>query len=308
MNRAVALLVLVVFILAFTGSSLAVEPISGSSEIADLKAELEKLRTTVAEQAEQIQQYHSSVRQLQKELAEQKKRAEELEDFCQKHGIDPTESQKSPQPKKGEYLYRGHVRSQAWFERNYRILCDKIACIDGKYIDISQISEVSPNPPNQQGEIRRLSIWGLKILQVLTPGEALIEQRTRIYDGIFHVTGLSEKAVDGVLLINYTTHFQRPDERGNDRHRKRQVRLPQNEVNSVLVYRGLYNYRTPLGGSNTVGSYEIFPPMTREQFADALAKGFTIEPILQRMAQMEREAKKKGSRPTSGFIPGRSRR
>lgn len=238
-----------------------------------VKAELEQLKKTLKKQVDQIQK-------LTKEFAELKQRVQELEDLCEKHGIDPNESNTSAKAKKGEYVYRGKVRSQGWFERNYRILCDKIAYVDGTYIDITDIKGFSPHPPDQLGDIRELPKgFGPKILQIVKPGEALIEIHPI---GMFHATGLSEKAVDKALLNNYTT-VQVPDERGKNR-----------TVNSIIVYQGLYQYVTLDGGSRTIGSYKICPPMTREQFADALANDFAIEPILQRAAQMERESRKKG--------------
>lgn len=179
------------------------QPTAASDSV---RAELEELRTTVAKQAKQIQQ-------LQKELAEQKRRTQEVEAVCQQHGIDPTRPVKSTQPEAGKYTYRGQVRSRAWFERHYRILCDKIVCIDGKYIDITKIGQISPNPPKQQGNICLSPSSNSKILQVLSPGEALIELRMAGHRmGIFHATGLSEQAVDDTLFANYTT-VRIPDKR-----------------------------------------------------------------------------------------------
>ena len=43
-----------------------------------------------------------------------------------------------------------------------------------------------------------------------------------------------------------------------------------------LIYVGPYQYKTVGGNSSTIQSYATYSPLTREQFSDALSKGFEL--------------------------------
>lgn len=157
------------------------------------------------------------------------------------------------------YMYLGKSHPQVWFEQMYKEFADKIVFADGKYLDagksaLSGWPEIDPTSP-------ATSVWGktpygCKVRQVLSPNDVLIERPSEVREWpdplgvqfytvpalLFHVKGVDTKGlVDGT------------------------------EFKARLVYTGTYSY-----SGRTIASYTIYGPLSKEQFADALAKGFKL--------------------------------
>ncbi len=237
--------------MAFATESAQPTPTSDS-----VRAELEELWITVAKQAKQIQQ-------LQKELAEQKRRSQELESLCQKHGIDPSKPLESTQPEAGKaetYMYLGKPRTKAWFDRVYRDFADKITFVDGQYLDVGKALVGASEVPG----VAEIGSAGetpdrCKVFQVVAE-DAILVRRSEFRTGggpggfpwihrelFFHVKGVDTKDLtDGA------------------------------EFSAKLLSIGTYHYTAVDGAIKTIPSYTIHAPLTKEEFADALANGFRL--------------------------------
>jgi hypothetical protein len=164
-------------------------------------------------------------------------------------------------------VYRGQKRSKFWFETAYNHFRDKIALVDGKYVDIGKdlltLGKVAGKEEIVSGNLLYLHRETLcegfpRVLQVLGPSELLVNHPAislwkggamyRSKASVIHIRGIDTKGlVDGRVLGDKT-----------------------------LLHVGTYQYQDLLGATRTVSSYVLCKPLTKEQFADALAKGFKL--------------------------------
>jgi hypothetical protein len=149
------------------------------------------------------------------------------------------------------YMYKNKVRDDKWFDQMWKTFSDKIACVGGKYLDIgfarlrSYPEEVQAEPPKPGTELRR-SRDDSTIFQVLGKEEVLV--RTALYDVLFYVKGL-----DTSQLVNGAS-------------------FPQVD----LVYMGPYTYHASNRATNTIQSFIVYKPLTRDQFAEVLSSDFVL--------------------------------
>ncbi|MCX5672383.1 MAG: hypothetical protein NTU94_13790 [Planctomycetota bacterium] len=188
----------------------------------------------------------------------------------------PQPAAQAPKPSDG-CTYKGKPRNEMWFEAMYARFSNKIACVDGKYVDVGLarlhgLQVQGKEPPTPGTELRTAPAHS-EVFQVLGKEEALVRRAAsqgRIIGGgsgpasawgsiaaaglsvpevLFHVKGLdTARLVDGADF---------PDK-------------------IDLLYVGTYTYDTPIGATNTLQSFRVYKPLTREQFAKALGSSFAL--------------------------------
>ena len=225
------------------------EPPPKTDESAVQRAELNMLRSMVKSQVEQIEKLKAQnaalaeqVKRLEEVKAENAKLAEQvnhLEQLCANEGIVIT-------PPAGMYVYLGKLRSEAWFEDMYKRFADQIALVDGQYVhrrvDLARVLKLAMAVvPSSPGRHER----GCRVMQVIDEKQMLV----RDWGIIAHITGVRTAGlVDG-------TGFGP----------------------AILTCIGTYRYKTVTGAAATVPSYAVVHiPLTREQFAGALAAGVPL--------------------------------
>lgn len=163
-------------------------------------------------------------------------------------------------PSDNTYMYLGRPRPQSWFEKTYREYHDKIVNVNGKYLDIGNLVLRADDIVPEVAAYGKTPA-NCEVMQVLGESEVLIRRPAfRVIGGaslhsriqaaasslpelIFHVKGVDTKGlVDGA------------------------------EFTAQLVCIGTYRS----GDGSTIPSYAVYTPLTKEQFADALAKGFRL--------------------------------
>jgi len=184
----------------------------------------------------------------------------------------------APKPSDG-CTYKGKPRNEMWFEAMYARFSNKITCVDGKYLDVGLARlhglQVQGKEPPRPGTELRTAPADSKIFQVLGKEEALVRRAAsqgRIIGGggggglaagwgsiaaaalsspevLFHVKGL-----DTARLVDGADFPEKID----------------------LLYVGTYTYRTPIDATNTLQSFRVYKPLTREQFAKALGSSFAL--------------------------------
>jgi hypothetical protein len=195
------------------------------------------------------------------------------------------------------YTYKGKPRNEAWMKTMYSKFRDKIAVVDGKFIDVGRalldLQSVEPQPPSPGTELR-LMPGGSKVLQVLGADSILVRKEEirarRIVspDGkttnfvlpepeiLFHLAGVDTTGlVDGMSLT--------PSD-GTSRWRR-------------LVFAGTFRYAATDGSAKTIQSYRPYATPTLGQFAAALASGFELTEYSMAPAK---PAQKPASRPSGG--------
>jgi len=205
---------------------------SSAKEIERLKAEIKQLQTI-------IKSLQKKISQLRKDLANESNEKIRLLKICRKAGIDVhvKDVAKSGEIKyPDEVMYRGKKRSNEWFDEMYKRFFDKIAFVNGKYIERGILEN-------------RYARFGQKaeILQVINENELLVTDE----DTIYHVHGVSGDFVDGEpfpfrgYLIMFTGTYRYVSALGSVK-----------TIKSCKV--------------------EQYKPLTREQFSDALNSGYIL--------------------------------
>ncbi len=176
------------------------------------------------------------------------------------------------------YLYRGTPRSQTWFDKRYEQFRDKIAIINGEYVQMdprvyweldqnwsgvvmvrvtrkSRVPgpiQVLKSPPTATTAIRTMPP-NAKVFQIIDKASVLISMnvdRSRYGFGqvIFLVRNVNtSKLVDGSGVGSMT-----------------------------LLYSGTFQYTTALGTTKTIQSYVPYIPLNMEHFAKALPGGLVL--------------------------------
>ncbi len=162
--------------------------------------------------------------------------------------------------KPGVYMCRDRKRSQAWFDGKYREYADGIALSDGKYVDIRVDRVNGRSLTSPVGKYCQIT-GGCEVLQVLGKTELLVRRRgtpSQTYArGHGFVPGMNE------LLFHVRTASTKGLVGGAD-------------FKAGLVRNGTYSYRSTQGARKTIESYVVYKPLSKQQFADALAKGFVL--------------------------------
>ena len=172
--------------------------------------------------------------------------------------------------------YKGRLRSAEWFENMFKAHQDKIASLrDGRYLDISmsrllkEIRCIAVMPPEPGYELRTLPETGgenCRIFQVISENEALLYRPAHIWHPFPNPLGMGVKYPEVFFHV-----------KGLDTSRMvNDMPIPANN-DWLLVYVGTYKYGTVIGSSNVIQSYVMYKPLSQEQFADALEKGFELK-------------------------------
>ena len=233
------------------------KPITRGDEIRRLKADVKLLRASLKRQRGKVAELEKEVRRLKA--------------LCRERGIDPTAKPKQEKPKRPKKDAKAQDRAKIPFDELFKEFHDKIALVDGEYYDIGwqklRLETLnapgrnafrrgppepwgSQSPPREVGRYRCMGGYvypfaTIKVQQIIGPKELLALPPD---DMVIHLKGMSTKGmVTGDYLLQHW-----------------------------VVYIGPYQYRTTQGGTHTVRSYELYRPLTKEQFADALAKGFKL--------------------------------
>ena len=159
------------------------------------------------------------------------------------------------------YMGKGKPKSAAWVEKHYKLFRDKIAIVDGKAYDIGRAVCDADGHASGKSGIGGLSamrsgvmppigsyyytpegLTGAKILSVISDSECLVTTKYLL----FHVRGVKKSLVDDA----------------NFRER--------------LVCVGKYRYTSAGGSIKTIPSYEVYSPITKEQFVDIINGGFQL--------------------------------
>lgn len=244
---------------------------AGQDESAGQKAELKMLRATVNTRGRRIAK-------LEAENAKLAGQVKLLLQLCEKAGIAPppvAPLQPASAPSdvaKGEtYMYLGKPRPKVRFEALYRKYHDKIILVDGKYQDVGKalagasevlgVAEIGPVGTTPHG---------CKVMQVLGKDEALIvrPRKVKMY--------YSRRTLTGVGIPGTERTHETPKLLFHVKGVDRKGLVDGAEFKAKLVSIGTYRYTAVTGAASTVASYAVYTPLTKEQFADALAKGFQL--------------------------------
>ncbi len=196
-----------------------------------------------------IESQQKTIDRLKNQLADQIKENKRLLAICRKAGVKTTTPSKTSFDP-GEIVYRGGKRDKKWFDMMYVKFRDKIVRFEGKYIDISPGKCRAMTPAERvwpKGTPVRIN-YKTTVTGVVRKGQVLI---SNIYGTprIVHVHGLERVFVDG------------------------QDFLP---AGTLCIYTGTFEYTNPLGGHHTVPSLAVPKPLTKEQFAEAINRGFEL--------------------------------
>ena len=218
-----------------------------TEDIKLLQAKIKDLEKTIKIQEDLIKRAKKTIDKLKKELAEQVEENKKLKALSKEAGIK-IEPKRKANIDFDNIVYRGRKRSRGWFERIYEKLYDKIAYFDGEYIDIGKVIAnhggwLSSSRSMPRGYITKAP-WNSKVLSVLENAAVLIHK-----DGIvWHVHSLERGFVDDEWF---------PEDK-------------------IFICVGTYTYITPLGAQKTVSSFVICKHLTKEQFAEAINRGFKL--------------------------------
>jgi cell division protein FtsB len=225
-----------------------------ANELRLLRAENTLLKASLA-------QRNKEVEALKAEIAKLSEQVRQLQELCRNAGIALPQPTAEPvatppeAPKAETYMYLGKPCPKMWFEQMYRKFADKIVRVDGKYLDVGKAVAGYTDDQPYVGDIGTAGVIpiGCTIMQVIDNDEVLIlkpgwsREVLIVPDEIFHVTGVDTKGlVDG-------SPFQ-----------------------AKIVCIGTYHYVTVTGAGATITSCAVHTPLTKEQFAEALAGGLQL--------------------------------
>lgn len=175
------------------------------------------------------------------------------------------------------YMYLGKPRSREWMEAMYQRFAYQIVQVDGKYLDVGKalvgasevpaVAEIGPT-----GETPA----GCEVMQVIDNRQVLIRRpeftfRSRVIGGGGGALGAMHRMIqEGAASVHRDEllfHVSGVDTKNL---------LDGAKFNAKLVSIGTYSYESVAGGPVTVPSYTVHRPLTREQFAQALASGVRL--------------------------------
>jgi len=219
--------------------------------------EIRLLKATVKMQAAQI-------RSLKAENAALRAKVDQLRALCRKAGVEP-EPPAATRPGTTGVTYLGKKRTAYWLEAAYKRHSDKIAFIDGRYVDIGEAAlkrtTVSEEAP-AAGDVYRVTPAGSQVQNILGPKEIIIHRPgLRLLQRDVDTGGVKTILVQP-LLYHVT---------GVDTSRLTVGKF----FGGKLLHTGAFTYGST-DEPMSMQSYRPYTPLTREQFADALAKGFRL--------------------------------
>lgn len=177
------------------------------------------------------------------------------------------------QPATTEYSYRGRKVSKAWFDAKYKEFADNITLVGGKFHDVGKAVLNQPllwsgtvqfdaREPAPIGALRWTILadrytGSVKVFQALPGGKAIVA---------YVICGMGIPASERTMFFHAT-------ETGVDKAKHIDGA---NISHRAWVCLGTYSYVTAAGARATIQSYGPHRPLTREEFRQALAKGFVL--------------------------------
>jgi cell division protein FtsB len=221
-----------------------------NEEIKLLQEKIKQLEKTIESQQKRFNQLTARYNDIKKQLDEQIKENERLKDK-----ISPAMPAKTNFDPNDGIIYRGKKRNKLWFYRTYRKFCDKLAYVDGKYIDVGRQLAGYHNLDSDH------MTWPIgspvqfpydsKVISVIKEGEVLISNGIKYSETlVIHLHNL-----DGTYVVGQDF----PDA----------MRLH-------LIYTGIFEYEAAFGRKMTVPSLTPYRPLTKEQFAEAINSGIDL--------------------------------
>jgi hypothetical protein len=234
-----------------------------------LQEKIERLEKTIEFQQKKYEELKADYDDIKKQLDEQIQDNERLKALVKNTDI-VTESVIGKFDPNNGIIYLGKQRDKLWFYRMYRLFCDKLAYVDGKYIylpfvhdrpagpveDITQELKPEGTVINSPSETYP---YDCTVIQVLSPDEAIIRRDRPVGFSVpapeilFHLKGYIGKLVDN-QPFSYKGH---------------------------LVSAGVYEYIDTSGAKSTIQSFRVdknepLTKLTKEQFADAIKSGIKL--------------------------------
>lgn len=290
----VSIITVTIFLSAFDSVLLGAEDANQGSQLQTLQAKIDLLEKTIKTQQEHITSTEKALSDVKKQLDEQIKENKRLRLLYEKAGIGTAgeipesigPNQPSVSPDR-PIVYQGHKRTKPWFEGMYKQFSDKIALLNGKFVNLRFVDIGKPEDmlksPLQVGEIIQIPSK-CKVFSVVREGEVLLAKEYLVKKGssggsvrivpaekgyneitksinrpssgsvsnfIFHVTGYDGPSLSDDQIFPYT---------------------------GKLVCDGTYKYTGDQGTQKTVQSFKVWKPepLTREQFAEAINSGFEL--------------------------------
>lgn len=149
-------------------------------------------------------------------------------------------------------MYLGKSRTRAWFEAAYQEYSHTIAYVGGAYLHVADAinrhAEITPTSPTL-GSIG-VAPRDSEVLSVIDGTSVLVITRpwSPVYKSVWRLGG-----IDTSSLIDHSPI-----------------------TTGTIVCVGTYQYASAGNSERTVTSYEVLKPISREQFSNALAKGFIL--------------------------------
>lgn len=253
---------------------------TGAQDVNVLKTNIRELEKTIKTQEEQIRRAEKALDELKKQLDIQIKENDRLRELCKKAGIDTTKEIGSSTTPYGHIIYRGKERDVEWFNKIYKRFSDKIAFVNDKFVDLRLLKpkhisadfvEVGTivNTGNEIGKLGYVNYY-YKVLSVIKDGQALINcsgESGYVVNGVghtgghyftFHLCGYDHPLIDGASL----------------------------DLQNLICV-GTYEYTTAMGAKKIVQSFKVWQPepLTKEQFAEALRRGFELANYVERQGK-----------------------
>jgi len=185
--------------------------------------------------------------------------------------VEPAKPKQDPPP----ILYKGKPRTASWLDAMHARFKDKVVLLDGKYVDVGKAVMlprwVEQSVPEPGTELRRLQYS--KVLQVLDKSAALLSI-VALRPFVIHMSRIDTTCLTDDAPLKYVV----AGSAGQGRSYPAALLPPAGggEATSLVVYVGTYTYESAAGATRTVQSFRPHVPLTKEEFAAALASGFVL--------------------------------
>ena len=201
--------------------------------------ELQELRATVKFLKARIEALEKTTARQRDEIAKLKEKGSPAEDPAAKR----------PAPA-NTYTYRGKKRTEQWFDKMYKTYRTQVAMIGDSYrfVDNRSNYTILRIPPDTIGAVR--SGWGI-VTKVIDDDEVLAKAPgNNSPTAYFHLRGVDTSTLVEGSELRWRHGF---------------------------LYLGDYEHVEAGGAKRRIQSYRLHKPLTREQFAEALAGGVILK-------------------------------
>jgi len=170
-----------------------------------------------------------------------------------------------PSPQRGArsaatYTYLGRPVSQKWLDEMYERFAEKIALVDGTYVDTCK-----PTLDDYPRSFAPSQLWGFKVETIISESQAMLYREPMLPRRGPPLSNLP-------MLPECRLHLRGIDTAGLVDGQK----VTEELIPKGIVRVGRYQYLDVIGSMRTIPSYAVPRELTRDQFADALRKGFKL--------------------------------